>query len=90
MAVNDDELDRIVDFAWSIGATPRFIELMPLGEGAKLPQSARMSPADVTRVLGERVLHEAASGYRRTRSCEVFAGARRIGTSSGFHHANQQ
>jgi cyclic pyranopterin phosphate synthase len=59
---NDDELDRIVDFAWSIGATPRFIELMPLGEGAKLPQSARMSPADVTRVLGERVLHEAAAG----------------------------
>jgi cyclic pyranopterin phosphate synthase len=59
---NDDELDHIVDFAWSIGATPRFIELMPLGEGAKLAKSARMSPSDVTTVLGERVLHEAAAG----------------------------
>ena len=59
---NDDELDRIVDFAWSIGATPRFIELMPLGEGAKLAQSARMSPADVIDALGERVLHAAAAG----------------------------
>lgn len=38
---NDDELQRIVDFAWSLGVTPRFIELMPLGEGAKLPQSMR-------------------------------------------------
>jgi cyclic pyranopterin phosphate synthase len=59
---NDDELDRIVDFAWSIGATPRFIELMPLGEGTKLPHSMRMSSADVIGVLGERVLQEAPMG----------------------------
>jgi|GEM_PF-3042094 len=38
-----DELDRIEDFAWSIGATPRFIELMPIGEASKLPPGARMS-----------------------------------------------
>jgi len=59
---NDDELNRIVDFAWSLGITPRFIELMPLGEGAKLPQSTRMSSADVADALGERVLHAAAAG----------------------------
>ncbi len=32
--LNDDELEDIVRFAWSLGATPRFIELMPLGAGA--------------------------------------------------------
>lgn len=52
---NDDELDRIVDFAWSLGATPRFIELMPLGEGAKLPASMRMTAAEVQEALGDRI-----------------------------------
>lgn len=33
---NDDELEAIVRFAWSLGATPRFLELMTVGEGAKL------------------------------------------------------
>ncbi|MFW5920770.1 MAG: GTP 3',8-cyclase MoaA, partial [Polyangiales bacterium] len=36
--VNDDEIERLVDFAWDMDATPRFIELMPLGEAAKLPR----------------------------------------------------
>ncbi len=31
---NDDEVEEIVRFAWQLGITPRFIELMPLGEGA--------------------------------------------------------
>lgn len=59
---NDDELQRIVDFAWSLGATPRFIELMPLGEGAKLPASMRMTAAEVLGVLGESVCGETPSG----------------------------
>lgn len=58
---NDDELGRIVDFAWSLGATPRFIELMPLGEGAKLPSSMRMNADDVLGVLGDRVHPEPPS-----------------------------
>ncbi len=33
---NDDELQSITQWAWSHGATPRFIELMPIGEGARL------------------------------------------------------
>ena len=33
---NDDELESLVRWAWSIDATPRFIELMPIGEGARL------------------------------------------------------
>ncbi|MBC7174503.1 MAG: radical SAM protein, partial [Polyangiaceae bacterium] len=52
---NDDEVARLVDFAWSLGATPRFIELMPLGEGAKLPTTMRMSAADVISLLGSRI-----------------------------------
>ena len=57
---NDDELERIVDFAWSIGATPRFIELMPLGEGAKLPATTRMTQADVFSRLGSRLTEESS------------------------------
>lgn len=52
---SDDDLRTLVDWAWGLGITPRFIELMPLGEGAKLPADWRMSAADVRRVLGERL-----------------------------------
>ncbi|MFW6067807.1 MAG: GTP 3',8-cyclase MoaA [Myxococcota bacterium] len=53
--VNDDELGRIVDFCWAHGITPRFIELMPLGEGAKLDAAMRITADDVVATLGERV-----------------------------------
>jgi GTP 3',8-cyclase len=33
---NDDELAAITRFAWDRGITPRFIELMPIAEGANL------------------------------------------------------
>ncbi|HEX6272097.1 MAG TPA: radical SAM protein [Polyangiaceae bacterium] len=33
---NDDELPSIARFAWSHGLVPRFIEVMPIAEGAKL------------------------------------------------------
>jgi GTP 3',8-cyclase len=56
--VNDAELERLVDFAWAMGATPRFIELMPLGEGAKLDPSMRMSAAEVAARLSGRLRGE--------------------------------
>jgi cyclic pyranopterin phosphate synthase len=34
---NDDELEAIVRWAWERGIVPRFIELMRIGEGARLP-----------------------------------------------------
>ncbi|MBK9259876.1 MAG: radical SAM protein [Polyangiaceae bacterium] len=34
---NDDELSDIVTWAWSLGITPRFIELMPIGVAAQFP-----------------------------------------------------
>jgi cyclic pyranopterin phosphate synthase len=33
---NDDELPAITEWAWSLGITPRFIELMPIAEGANI------------------------------------------------------
>ena len=36
---NDDELEAIVTWAWRRGIVPRFIEVMRVGEGAKLPPS---------------------------------------------------
>lgn len=35
--VNEDELGDLVRFAWERGATPRFIELMPFGQGTPVP-----------------------------------------------------
>ena len=35
--VNDDELGDLVRHAWARGATPRFIELMPFGDGQPVP-----------------------------------------------------
>jgi cyclic pyranopterin phosphate synthase len=33
---NDDELASIAEWAWARGITPRFIELMPIAEGARI------------------------------------------------------
>src|SRR5574342_114838 len=38
--VNEDELGALVRHAWSRGATPRFIELMPFGQGIPVPTAA--------------------------------------------------
>jgi cyclic pyranopterin phosphate synthase len=77
---NDDELRKIVDFAWSLGATPRFIELMPLGEGAKLPKSMRMNAADVLEQLGDHITQETAIGV------EGKGPARYLVASDGSDH----
>ncbi|MCA9533691.1 MAG: GTP 3',8-cyclase MoaA [Myxococcales bacterium] len=54
--VNDGELRALVQHSWDLGAVPRFIELMPLGEGAKLPSAMRMTRADVEQVLGDMLV----------------------------------
>ncbi|MEZ4286802.1 MAG: GTP 3',8-cyclase MoaA [Polyangiales bacterium] len=47
-----DEARAIVEFAWGLGVTPRFIELMPIGEGASLPLSERVPASEVKARLG--------------------------------------
>ncbi|HTQ08198.1 MAG TPA: radical SAM protein [Polyangiaceae bacterium] len=41
---NDDELERITLFAWKHGLIPRFIEVMPIAEGARIV-GERLVPA---------------------------------------------
>lgn len=80
--VNEDELADIVRWAWARGITPRFIELMPLGEGARLPAarfvSAQAMRAQLHALLDEdRGEPEAGAGparYARSRD-----GAGRVG-----------
>jgi cyclic pyranopterin phosphate synthase len=81
---NDDELLKIVDFAWSLGATPRFIELMPLGEGAKLPKSMRMNAADVLEQLADLVVQETAIGVEGHGPARYLAASDGTGRRVGF------
>jgi cyclic pyranopterin phosphate synthase len=57
--VNDGaSLARVVEWAWSKSITPRFIELMPLGEGAKLGRDAVVPIAEMQRSLAELLADE--------------------------------
>jgi cyclic pyranopterin phosphate synthase len=53
--INDGDAGALVDWAFGLGITPRFIELMPLGEAAKLPSSVFLSQAELVALLGSRV-----------------------------------
>ncbi len=81
--VNDDEVSRIVDFAWAHGITPRFIELMPLGEGARLPSATFLGADAVVRALGTRLAdgdRQAVAGRGPARYHEAADGSgRRVG-----------
>ena len=58
---NDDELVDLTRFAWERGITPRFIELMPIAEGAKI-SNERFVPASVMRErLAALIEHEEAA-----------------------------
>jgi len=44
---NDDELERITLFAWEHGLVPRFIEVMPIAEGARIVGERLVSAAEI-------------------------------------------
>jgi cyclic pyranopterin phosphate synthase len=48
---NEHEAPALVEWAWERGIVPRFIELMPLGEGAKLADK-RVTADEVRALLG--------------------------------------
>jgi len=48
---NEDELEAIIHWAHARNITPRFIELMPLGEGATLPSQTFVPHAEMQRTL---------------------------------------
>jgi cyclic pyranopterin phosphate synthase len=44
---NDDELVALTEWAWALGITPRFIEIMAIGEGANLAVSHLVTAAEM-------------------------------------------
>jgi cyclic pyranopterin phosphate synthase len=60
---NFAELAAIVGWAWSIEATPRFIELMPIGEGARLAPDERVGAEEMRAQLGALGLEDAAPSH---------------------------
>ena len=58
---NDDEIESITRWAWSKGIVPRFIEVMRIGEGAKLPAGSVVG----AREMIARIAHLVASGEPR-------------------------
>ena len=76
---NDDQLGEIVDWAWDRDIMPRFIELMPLGEGAKLGADAVVPVAEMKQRLGDRIVSDANPEHRSDRGPAGYVPAARGG-----------
>ncbi len=79
---NDDELAAITEWAWARGVTPRFIELMPIGEGARLGRGAFVPASEIARRLGGLVAPdrgEPDAGAGPARYVASRDGAARVG-----------
>lgn len=73
--VNEDELGDIVRFSWDRGATPRFIELMPFGEGKPV------SLARVKALLAEQGLALVPDPFRGWGPAHYLSGKAADGTT---------
>lgn len=82
--VNDDEVERLVDWAWELGATPRFIELMPLGEAARLPEERFVPHARIVERLGARLAREPATSVAGQGPARYRQAADGSGNKVGF------
>lgn len=60
--VNDDELEAILLWAWERRMLPRFLEVMPIAEGAKLVGDHLVTATEMQR----RLAHHIAPGEART------------------------
>ena len=81
---NDDELVALARFAFAHGATPRFLELMTVGEGANL--RARLVPYPLIRARLAELLVDDAAAREPDRGPAVYAqthDGRRIGFITG-------
>lgn len=58
--VNEDELTNILLWAWERRLVPRFLEVMPIAEGAKLVTEHLVTAAEMRSVLAPYVLEEEA------------------------------
>jgi cyclic pyranopterin phosphate synthase len=83
--MNDGELGEIVDWAWARGVTPRFIELMPLGEGARLGRDAVVPVAEMKSTLADRLAVDAPAQHRLDRGPAGYVPSRHDATKTvGF------
>lgn len=72
---NDTELPEIVEWAWARGVTPRFIELMPLGEAHRLGPDAVFGVSEMRKRLVD-LLDPAPAEPRLDRGPASYARAR--------------
>jgi GTP 3',8-cyclase len=56
--VNDDEVERIMLWAWERRMVPRFLEVMPIAEGAKLAPKHLVTAAEMKQRLQDHLLPE--------------------------------
>jgi cyclic pyranopterin phosphate synthase len=56
---NDGELERLVDFAWGARMVPRFLEVMPIAEGAKLAATSLVTVREMRDRLAHRTIDDA-------------------------------
>jgi cyclic pyranopterin phosphate synthase len=92
-------LAELVRWAWAEGLTPRFIELMPLGEAANLGRVAVVPVAEIRAALAGLVAVEAAPEHRADRGPAGYllardGSGRRVGligavTDSFCHRCNR-
>jgi cyclic pyranopterin phosphate synthase len=73
---NDDELGAIVEWAWARGIVPRFIELMHIGEGARLPAD-KLVGHDEMRARLAHLLTDGAGELQPERGPAKYVTARR-------------
>jgi cyclic pyranopterin phosphate synthase len=83
---NDDELEALVRFSWERGLVPRFLEVMAIGEGAKLQD--RVVPAAELRMRLSHLLDDGAAERETDRGPARYVRARhdpalRVGFISG-------
>ncbi len=57
---NDDELPELVAWACARGIVPRFIEVMPIGEGARLPPESLVGASEMRQRLAHLLATEPA------------------------------
>jgi cyclic pyranopterin phosphate synthase len=88
--VNDGELLALCEYAWSRGAVPRFIEHMPMSDGALYAPEAELSAAQIRRLLeaalGPLVAADATAGPDAgpARYWRVAATGREVGIISAM------
>ncbi|MEL7371536.1 MAG: radical SAM protein, partial [Myxococcota bacterium] len=81
---NHTQLADIVDWAWDRDIVPRFIELMPLGEGAKLGANGVVSVAEMKQLLGARLTTDDAQHRADRGPAGYVPAAHRPGKKVGF------